>query len=191
MGEPSGACQERQSWRSEALGPSDHAGRCRSNLWLRPCDRQHEFQTTVSCGVHMGDGWTLNPERRGRPALLERDAFVARRHGGPEVLTVRPWAVPFPGDLQVRVWVEAAGISYSDLLMLHGLHPERRRAPFVPGWDVVVRSTRSGPGWKGCASVIVWLLFPSWVAGRSASSCTARSWSGCRGRLPRQMRFVS
>jgi NADPH2:quinone reductase len=35
------------------------------------------------------------------------------------------------------VRVEAAGISYADLLMCQGLHPERRRAPFVPGWDVV------------------------------------------------------
>jgi NADPH:quinone reductase-like Zn-dependent oxidoreductase len=33
--------------------------------------------------------------------------------------------------------MEAAGISYADLLICQGLHPERRRAPFVPGWDVV------------------------------------------------------
>ncbi|SHN87750.1 Alcohol dehydrogenase GroES-like domain-containing protein [Geodermatophilus obscurus] len=33
--------------------------------------------------------------------------------------------------------MEAAGISYADLLTCQGLHPERRRAPFVPGWDVV------------------------------------------------------
>jgi NADPH2:quinone reductase len=38
--------------------------------------------------------------------------------------------------------VEAAGISFADLLECRGLHPERyyprrRRTPFVPGWDVV------------------------------------------------------
>jgi NADPH2:quinone reductase len=40
------------------------------------------------------------------------------------------------------VRVEAAGISFADLLECRGLHPERyypkrRRTPFVPGWDVV------------------------------------------------------
>jgi NADPH2:quinone reductase len=33
--------------------------------------------------------------------------------------------------------VEAAGISFADLLICQGLHPERRRTPHVPGWDVV------------------------------------------------------
>jgi NADPH2:quinone reductase len=64
-------------------------------------------------------------------------AVVAPRHGAPEVLEVHPWSVPPPGPGQVRIRVEAAGISYADLLICQGLHPERRRAPFVPGWDVV------------------------------------------------------
>ncbi|MGH3085113.1 MAG: alcohol dehydrogenase catalytic domain-containing protein, partial [Gaiellaceae bacterium] len=48
-----------------------------------------------------------------------------------------PWVVPPPGSKEVRVRVEAAGISFADLLICHGLHPERRRTPHVPGWDVL------------------------------------------------------
>jgi len=35
------------------------------------------------------------------------------------------------------VRVEATGISFADLLVCQGLHPERRPTPHVPGWDVV------------------------------------------------------
>ncbi|MDH3754834.1 MAG: zinc-binding dehydrogenase [Acidimicrobiia bacterium] len=62
---------------------------------------------------------------------------VVPRLGGPEVLVVRPWAVPAPAPDEVRVQVDAAGISFADLLICQGIHPERRKPPFVPGWDVV------------------------------------------------------
>jgi len=68
---------------------------------------------------------------------LTTTAAVASRHGGPEVLDVRPWDVAPPGPDEVRLRIEAAGISFADLLICQGMHPERRRAPFVPGWDVV------------------------------------------------------
>jgi NADPH2:quinone reductase len=71
------------------------------------------------------------------PGSLSSTAVVATRHGGPEVLEVRPFEVAAPEPGEVRVRVDAAGISYADLLMCQGLHPERRRAPFVPGWDIV------------------------------------------------------
>lgn len=79
---------------------------------------------------------------RDQPGPLTCAAVVATRDGGPEVLAVRRWAVPPPGPQEVRVRVEAAGISFADLLECRGLHPERyypkrRRTPFVPGWDVV------------------------------------------------------
>lgn len=62
---------------------------------------------------------------------------VAVRHGGPEVLEVGPWMLPDPAPDDVRIRIEAAGISFADLLVMQGVHPERRKAPFVPGWDVV------------------------------------------------------
>ncbi|MDH3296282.1 MAG: zinc-binding dehydrogenase [Acidimicrobiia bacterium] len=73
-------------------------------------------------------------------------AVVVPRLGGPDVLEVRSWEVPAPGPGEVRVRVDAAGISFADLLVIQGVHPERRRPPFVPGWDVVgeVESVGSG-----------------------------------------------
>jgi NADPH2:quinone reductase len=59
------------------------------------------------------------------------------RHGGAEALEVRPWEVAPPGPREVRIRVEAAGVSFADLLICQGLHPERRRTPHVPGWDAL------------------------------------------------------
>jgi NADPH2:quinone reductase len=61
------------------------------------------------------------------------------------MLEVRQWLVPPPGTHEVRVRVEAAGISFADLLICHGLHPERRPTPHVPGWDVVGVVESVGP----------------------------------------------
>jgi NADPH2:quinone reductase len=80
---------------------------------------------------------TAAPPGAGASTTVAGRAVVAPRHGSPEVLEVRRWDVAPPGPDQVRVRVEAAGVSHADLLMCQGLHPERRRAPFVPGWDVV------------------------------------------------------
>jgi len=45
-----------------------------------------------------------------------------------------------PQDNDVRVKVLAAGVSFADILMREGMHPESwnlGRAPFTPGWDIV------------------------------------------------------
>ena len=57
---------------------------------------------------------------------------VVPRLGGPDVLEVGPWEVPAPGPGEVCIRVEAAGISFADLLVMQGVHPERRKPPFVP-----------------------------------------------------------
>ena len=75
---------------------------------------------------------------------LQTTAAVVLRLGGPEVLRVQPWEVPAPGPDEVRVRVEAAGISFADLLVMQGVHPERRKPPFVPGWDVVGQVESAG-----------------------------------------------
>lgn len=68
---------------------------------------------------------------------LTTTAVVVPQIGGPDVLDVGPWQLPALDNRDVLVRVEAAGISFADLLMMQGVHPERRPAPFVPGWDVV------------------------------------------------------
>src|SRR5262245_710734 len=42
---------------------------------------------------------------------------------------------PRPGEVRVRIL--AAGVSLPDIMMREGIHPEARRPPFTPGWDVV------------------------------------------------------
>ena len=42
-----------------------------------------------------------------------------------------------PGPDDVRVRQQAAGIRVADLLVTQGVHPERTKAPFVPGWEVL------------------------------------------------------
>jgi len=69
--------------------------------------------------------------------------------GGPEYLRVIEEEVPRPGVGEVRVRVLAAGVSFADLLMREGGHPERRRPPFTLGWDVVGRVDALGEKVRG------------------------------------------
>jgi NADPH2:quinone reductase len=45
--------------------------------------------------------------------------------------------LPNPRPGEVRLKMLAAGVSYPDVMMCQGIHPEARRPPFTPGWDVV------------------------------------------------------
>ncbi|HKB40083.1 MAG TPA: medium chain dehydrogenase/reductase family protein [Gemmataceae bacterium] len=45
--------------------------------------------------------------------------------------------LPNPRPGEVRLKMLAAGISYPDVMMRQGIHPEARRLPFTPGWDVI------------------------------------------------------
>jgi NADPH2:quinone reductase len=45
--------------------------------------------------------------------------------------------LPEPQSGEVRVRVVTAGVSYADLLMREGVHPETPCMPFTPGWDLV------------------------------------------------------
>lgn len=54
--------------------------------------------------------------------------------------------LPEPRPGQVRVKTLAAGVSYADMLMREGVHPETPRVPFTPGWDVVGVVDKLGAG---------------------------------------------
>lgn len=66
--------------------------------------------------------------------------IVIPRFGGPENLSLAEDELLEPRANEVRVQVLAAGVSFADILMREGLHPESwnlGRTPFTPGWDVV------------------------------------------------------
>src|SRR5215468_4523731 len=54
--------------------------------------------------------------------------------------------LPIPQPGEVRVKILAAGVSFADVSMREGIHPEARRPPFTPGWDVVGTVDMLGEG---------------------------------------------
>ena len=66
--------------------------------------------------------------------------IVISRFGGPENLLLAEDELREPRTNEVRVKVLAAGVSFADILMRKGVHPESwnlGRIPFTPGWDIV------------------------------------------------------
>lgn len=62
---------------------------------------------------------------------------VVRHYGGPEVLEIVEEDAPHPASGELRVRTIAAGVSFAELLMREGIHPEKTILPFTPGWDIV------------------------------------------------------
>src|SRR5215207_11077777 len=66
--------------------------------------------------------------------------IVISQFGGPENLLLAEDELLEPRANEVRVKVLAAGVSFADILLRKGVHPESwnlGRTPFTPGWDVV------------------------------------------------------
>jgi NADPH2:quinone reductase len=85
----------------------------------------------------------------GSKGVMTNQRVIVSNFGGPECLRVIEEDVPRPGAGEVRVRVLAAGVSFADLLMREGVHPERRRPPFTLGWDVVGRVDALGENVHG------------------------------------------
>ncbi|MFN7941122.1 MAG: medium chain dehydrogenase/reductase family protein [Thermoanaerobaculia bacterium] len=77
---------------------------------------------------------------------MRHTRIVVARYGGPEVVEVLQEECPEPGAGEVRVRVEAAGVSLPDVLARQGIHPETPKPPFTPGWDLVGEVDRVGAG---------------------------------------------
>ncbi|OLF19099.1 medium chain dehydrogenase/reductase family protein [Actinophytocola xanthii] len=71
--------------------------------------------------------------------------------GGPEMLLVAEVEAPEPGRGEVRVRVEASGVSFAEVQMLRRRYPMQPRFPFVPGYDLVGTVDAVGPGVTGVA----------------------------------------
>jgi NADPH:quinone reductase len=71
--------------------------------------------------------------------IMKYNHIVLSQFGGPENLSLVEDEVPEPQSNEVRVKVLAAGVSFADILMRQGIHPEsiNRRTPFTLGWDIV------------------------------------------------------
>lgn len=73
-------------------------------------------------------------------------AIWITRHGGPEVLEVRPGADPEPGPGEVRVQVAAAGLNFAEIMGRLGLYPDAPRPPCVLGYEAAGVVDALGPG---------------------------------------------
>src|SRR5919205_2872891 len=98
------------------------------------------------------NAWVCSALQRSLCALILRKHFhimgftmeyrriVVSHFGGPENLLLAQDELPEPRANEVRIKVLAAGVSFADVLMRQGVHPESwnlGRTPFTPGWDVV------------------------------------------------------
>jgi NADPH2:quinone reductase len=80
---------------------------------------------------------------------MRHKRIVVTQYGGPDSLQLIEEDCPEPKRGDVRVRVLAAGVSLPDVLMREGIHPETRKVPYTPGWDVVGVVDRLGPGVSG------------------------------------------
>lgn len=87
-------------------------------------------------------------------------AWQVRAHGGVEALALSEVPAPVPGAGEMRVRVAAAGLNFSDLLMIAGRYQVRPPLPFVPGQEIagVVERCDSGTFRLGerVASKVTW-----------------------------------
>lgn len=74
------------------------------------------------------------------------EVSAVSRSPGPESLQLRPGTIAEPSAGQARVRIEAAGVSYGDLLFQRGVVPGGPKPPFTPGCDLtgVVESVGAG-----------------------------------------------
>jgi NADPH:quinone reductase-like Zn-dependent oxidoreductase len=80
---------------------------------------------------------------------MRNTRIIVTHYGGPDALRVVQEECPEPKEGEVRVRVLAAGVSYADLLMREGVHPETPPLPFTPGWDLIGAVDRLGDGVSG------------------------------------------
>src|SRR5512135_1431183 len=75
--------------------------------------------------------------------------IIVTHYGGPDALQILEEEGPEPKNGEVRVRVQAAGVSLPDIMAREGIHPETPRLPFTPGWDLVGVVDKLGDGVSG------------------------------------------
>ena len=80
---------------------------------------------------------------------MRQTRIIVTHYGGPDALQVVEEECPEPKAGEVRVRVQAAGVSLPDIMAREGIHPETPRVPFTPGWDLVGVVDGLGAGISG------------------------------------------
>jgi NADPH2:quinone reductase len=80
---------------------------------------------------------------------VKHTRIIVTHYGGPEALKILHEECPEPKRGEVRVRVQAAGVSLPDLMMREGVHPETPAVPFTPGWDLIGVVDRLGDDVSG------------------------------------------
>ena len=99
-------------------------------------------------------------------------AVVVEEFGPPERLRIAERPVPVPGDGEVSIDVEYAGVGFVDTLLRAGVFPLAR--PFVPGIEVTGRVRAVGPASPGCNRASWWLRCSTTLDVPSGSEATRR-----------------
>ncbi len=76
-------------------------------------------------------------------------AVLIERLGSPDVLVQRDVPLADPGEGEVHLEIEAAGVNFADLAMRMGLYTTVPPRPFSPGFEVAGRVAGVGPGVEG------------------------------------------
>ncbi|MCY3883130.1 MAG: NADPH:quinone oxidoreductase family protein [Chloroflexi bacterium] len=76
-------------------------------------------------------------------------AVVCRELGGPEHVSLGDLPVPTVGPGEVGIAVEAAGVSFADVMFVQGKHQTEHVPPFAPGMEVAGRVVEVGQGVEG------------------------------------------
>lgn len=87
-------------------------------------------------------------------------AVVVSEQGGPEVLEVLQQETPEPGEGQVRVAVQAAGVNFIDIYQRSGTYP--MHTPFVAGSEGAGAVSAVGAGVSDVAvgDLVTWAMVP-------------------------------
>lgn len=73
-------------------------------------------------------------------------AIMCEQYGAPESLVLRDVPSPTPGVGEVKVALQARGVSYVDVLQIAGQYQVKRAVPFIPGSEAAGIVTDTGPG---------------------------------------------
>ena len=94
-------------------------------------------------------------------------AIVISQYGGPEVLAVREMPNPQPGEGEVLVRVQAAGVNFADIMSAAGGYPGTPPPPLIAGREFCgVLGGTDGDGSKRVMGYLQWGAFAEAVAGR-------------------------